>query len=487
MKTKIIFILLLLLNIDIWAQQTSKYTQFYLKPFVYNPAFAGNLTRNLQVYTFYHNEMLGVRGAPENMYIGVDAAIKGYNMGWGISLTRDVVNILGRTAANLSYSYFLPLPKKQSLMFGISMGVVRNSIIFDDIVARDPAELVQIYNFKPAASFNADAGIVYTLNTFKFGVSALNLFNRKKFSDRYLLPYVQNPTFIITSMYDFEINDNLTAQPSVVITSSLGIQPQLDVNAILYWKNFLWGGFVYSVRSAVGATIGINYNDFKIGYSYQYATSVLSRVSSGVHEIFLAYNFSHFSGFSDVNKQNPNDFKLPPPPKNEYTQTNERYYNKKSRQKKRSNQNQNVVNNQKQDTVVHVIVFQDPEDVRYIQNVYKRDNASIQRAIEPYKVEIPEIDSTLENKENVKTTTKGKYYIVMSAFFNFEDAKKYQRIIQREANLSTRIFQSRNKKFYFVSPGEVNTVSEAKKQFREIQKLNIEKYIYGNLWLYKAD
>jgi len=48
--------------------------------------------------------------------------------------------------------------------------------------------------------------------------------------------------------------------------------------------------------------IGVDYKNFFVGYSYDYATSALNRASYGSHELFLQYNVKLNMGERNRNK-----------------------------------------------------------------------------------------------------------------------------------------------------------------------------------------
>jgi hypothetical protein len=65
------------------------------------------------------------------------------------------------------------------------------------------------------------------------------------------------------------------------------------VAAILKYENRFWGGVSYRVQDAVTVLAGLNWNNFKFGYSYDITTSKLGGAgkSNGSHELFLRYCF----------------------------------------------------------------------------------------------------------------------------------------------------------------------------------------------------
>ena len=68
------------------------------------------------------------------------------------------------------------------------------------------------------------------------------------------------------------------------------------------YKKFISGGIGYRYKDAVSLMIGAELKNFFLGYSYDYATSAISKVSSGSHEVFLNYNVKLNLGEKNKNK-----------------------------------------------------------------------------------------------------------------------------------------------------------------------------------------
>tara|TARA_Y100000589_G_scaffold274389_1_gene268131 strand:- start:165 stop:452 length:288 start_codon:yes stop_codon:yes gene_type:complete len=65
-----------------------------------------------------------------------------------------------------------------------------------------------------------------------------------------------------------------------------------DINAMGVYNNKFWGGVTYRLQDAVAVMIGWQATPgFKLGYSYDVATSALSTRGGGSHEIMASYCF----------------------------------------------------------------------------------------------------------------------------------------------------------------------------------------------------
>ncbi len=89
--------------------------------------------------------------------------------------------------------------------------------------------------------------------------------------------------------------------PSVMVKTDLKAF-QAEATARFRYNRFISAGVGYRYKDAVSAMIGVDIKNFFVGYSYDYATSAISKASSGSHELFLQYNVKLNLGERNRNK-----------------------------------------------------------------------------------------------------------------------------------------------------------------------------------------
>lgn len=62
-----------------------------------------------------------------------------------------------------------------------------------------------------------------------------------------------------------------------------------EITARVRYNKFLTAGVGYRINDAVSLILGAEFKNFFLGYSYDYATSAISRASNGSHEIWGGY------------------------------------------------------------------------------------------------------------------------------------------------------------------------------------------------------
>jgi type IX secretion system PorP/SprF family membrane protein len=277
------------------AQQTPVYSHYYLNPFLINPGFVG-ANSYTQAFGFYRKQWIGMPGAPETQAFSVDGPLNHERMGMGLIAYNDVINIIGRTGAYLAYAYHLPITESQKIRFGMAGGVMQNRIFFDKIRADDPYEDVILRNLDQGSTIDGSFGLVYEVQNFRLGLASHQLFqNRIRYTnetDFKGMRYTLVRHFISTMSYNFKMSNELTLEPLILAKGSQGMPFELDANAIVRYKDFLWMGLSYKHKVGVDISMGLMVDDkFIFSYGYEVATNGIGAQSMGSHEVAIGYRF----------------------------------------------------------------------------------------------------------------------------------------------------------------------------------------------------
>ena len=90
--------------------------------------------------------------------------------------------------------------------------------------------------------------------------------------------------------YRMLIGDDLNFIPSVMVKHMNAVPTQIEFNAKLQYRDFLWVGASYRSSDAVAGMLGVSLsNKVIMGYSYDYTTSYLNNFSRGSHEFMLGF------------------------------------------------------------------------------------------------------------------------------------------------------------------------------------------------------
>ena len=114
---KLYVIIVLLLALQLNAQQDPQYTQYMYNMNVINPAYAGS-KENLSFGLLYRSQWAGLEGAPKTGTFFGHSPV-GKNVGLGVSLISNKIGPVNETNAYADFSYTLPMGGEHKLALGL--------------------------------------------------------------------------------------------------------------------------------------------------------------------------------------------------------------------------------------------------------------------------------------------------------------------------------------------------------------------------------
>lgn len=294
------------------AQQMPLYSQYVENGFLLNPAMAGSRMYS-PLRLSLRQQWTGVEGAPETQALSFNKNLgdkcttcnvmgnplsrrnKQRGVGVGGYFFNDKYGAISRTGIELSYSYHLQLTRKglgkEGTKLAFGLGGVFYQFIFDgkDIPVNDP-----LYRGTDEVSYVPDANFgVYLYNDDYFiGASAAHLFESSvKLGDNNINDDIMKRHFYATAGYTFHLQDLVDLEPSVIVRKTMASDLYYDLSAKLYINHF-WMAVSYRTNDQIVGMVGVNYNQYYIGYSYDhYADNIIADSSNGTHEITIGINF----------------------------------------------------------------------------------------------------------------------------------------------------------------------------------------------------
>ncbi len=266
------------------GQQLPQYTQYMFNKYYLNPAFAGSEPNNFASLA-YRSQWAGMPG-PSTAIASFHAPFKD-NVGLGGAFLHDRNGPFQRTGLKLSYAYHFDL--KDDLKLGLSLAgrVFQHKLNRDELkadVADDPALQKGRYSsFDP----DADFGAYLNGDSYWAGIAVPQLFKSPILGDSLANTRLARHYFLHGG-YRFELNETFDLEPSALIKGAGSAPLSFDLNAKLYYDDFLWGGLSYRYQGSIAAMIGMRKEQFMLGYSYDMTLSRIRNYSAGSHKIHLA-------------------------------------------------------------------------------------------------------------------------------------------------------------------------------------------------------
>jgi type IX secretion system PorP/SprF family membrane protein len=318
MRFFIKFFLLFILTLScvhLHAQNYPVYNSFYINPYVYNPAEAA--TDFTYVYLTRRQQWTGVEGAPVASSLSFTTLLNESRSGIGGKLSSYQRGVLSTTDITLSYAYAVPVSKKNWLFFGLSGGVITNTIDLAKVSdPNDPALKNYLSNnIQPAANF----GMLFrSASGLNFGVSLPQLFtpafnSADNFSGTSVSPF---DNIFATLYYRKKVEAKLVNRKKKGVRSrvktneanaplefylnykySAAGNSQLEALAKFNLSENFWLGASYRLSYGFTANIGINYQRMTLGYSFEPGGQPESGFSSGTHDVILGFRLGEKKKF----------------------------------------------------------------------------------------------------------------------------------------------------------------------------------------------
>ena len=287
------------------AQNYPVYNSFYVNPYLYNPAEAA--TEFTYVYVTHRQQWLGVEGAPVLSSISFNTLLNETRAGVGAKVTNYKRGLLTTTDFTASYAYGIPISQKNWFFFGLSGGLISNTIDMANVSDPDDPAIANYLanNLQPIANFGM---LVRTASGLNLGVSLPQLFtpgfnSEKSFSNTSVSP-IDN--VFVTAYYKRKVEGKIVSRKKGGMRSKVKTSEstaplefyvnykyskignnQLEVLGKFNLSQNFWLGASYRMPYGFTGNFGLNFQRFTFGYSYEPSSQPESQFSTGTHDIII--------------------------------------------------------------------------------------------------------------------------------------------------------------------------------------------------------
>lgn len=295
MRKAIAILIILVLSLNVSAQQGIQYSQFMLNDYGLNPAVAGS-SRGLTFMVGRRVQWKGFGYAPETTFASVtkDIGKKGYRRYWhgvGGYVENDKFGIFNNKAAYGSYAIHLKLASKVYLSFGVAAGIKQVAVSNSVYDANDPA----LNTMAPVVTIpDVTPGIYLYSKKMMAGIAVRNLYkntltqgSKEIGNGSKLLPnaYITVGRKIISGNYDFIF------VPAVHIQTTFVNIPVSSFNLMTYYRKRVGIGVAYRMHDAVSAMIQVRvFSNVVIGFAYDYTVSRFRSSNANSTEIMFGFS-----------------------------------------------------------------------------------------------------------------------------------------------------------------------------------------------------
>jgi type IX secretion system PorP/SprF family membrane protein len=282
-------LVILLSNLEIFAQQDPMFTHYMFNLSTINPAAVGH-TELASVMNINRFQWVGLEGSPKSYLLNADVPIQALSCGAGLNYLFEKIGPERTNNIYADYAYHLNLNENLKLGLGLKAGFRVFSAGLTDLVDPEVSDPQFSSNINGKITPNFGVGAFLYNNSFYVGLSSPKILNHKYVNST--MKGGEHRHYFLIGGYVLPINRYLLFKPSAYFKVVEGAPLSMDISANLLIKNIIWFGVMYRSGDAVGflTQIQIN-NQFNFGYTYDITLSKLRLISRGTHEFMLSYKF----------------------------------------------------------------------------------------------------------------------------------------------------------------------------------------------------
>lgn len=274
-----IYIILIALSISAKGQIMSYdfYTFRLNNMYNVNPAYSGK-AEGINAVLNAQSQNKGVAYANKNFMLGVYSKISKKQALGGkvINDTRGAFQVL---RADLSYAYIAKINEESNLTMGLSAGVLNNNLLVNRIEnyqlldQTDPTLTKSYYN---TTQFAAGAGLLYNYKNLDVSLSLPHIVS----TNQPLNGYTHAAIF-----YTIKANEKIKVTPWVCYQNIPVTKSVFSGYVKGMYKDMLWLQAGYQGNKTLHAMLGVNVENFTLGYGFRFNNKEFNDVATGSHEV----------------------------------------------------------------------------------------------------------------------------------------------------------------------------------------------------------
>jgi len=452
--------ILVLLAIGAYGQQYPYFSQYFLNPYLYNPAALGNSGYN-EVNLTYRQQWLGINDAPTTQAFNFQYPTR-KSLSFGASFYNDKAVLLNTSSLTFGVAYQANISEGHFIKFGLSTGIGLNNFDLDEVDNPDDPALNDVLS--QTSFLTGQFGVFYHIKGLKLGFSLPQLYkyNALDITDFQKVTIDQLDNYILTASYNFNFGlSKIGLEPFAMYRKSEMLPSIVEAGAMLDYNNLFWIGGSY--RKDYGGTgyVGVNIKKhISFAYAYEYAGGQQMNLGNGSHE----FNFKIRFGKNKHRKESKM-LAQAPPTTSTYTEPQTSFA---------------------APVVTPVVVEKESEEL--ISEVQIHDD--LEEVIVEPEPSIPEETTDIEFEEIIekpdpnfnkpKPTFAPGYYVVLGAFEIYDNAISYSNLLNSKGiNVDYGYVEDRG--LYYIFNIHTSSMVEAttiQNQFKQLGDFK-DAWVYG--------
>jgi type IX secretion system PorP/SprF family membrane protein len=288
----LLFIGLIALSQNLYAQQDPQYTQYMFNMQAVNPAYVGSEEGTLSATLLLRRQWFGIQGAPITQTFSVNGSLLNGALGLGAVVLNDNIGATNATSALFNWAYHLRVTAKGKLGFGMYGGIRQFRTDYSNVQTSinnsvyDPA-FRGISKGIPVVG----VGLMYHTDKFYAGIATPQLVTTRYSVDKTIVQH--NSHFFFNTGYVYELNPNIKLRPSFMLKYVKGSPLSPDINMNVWFKDKFGVGASYRVRDSFDLLFEFMANkNLTLGYAFDFTLTRLGSTTNprgASHEIMIRY------------------------------------------------------------------------------------------------------------------------------------------------------------------------------------------------------
>lgn len=278
------------------GQQDPMFTHYMFNTQAVNPAYAGS--RNALTVTGLHrSQWVGFEGAPVTQTLTLHSPIFRDDIGIGLSVVNDKLGPTRSTGVFLDLAYHLKLDEKSKLSFGLKGGFNMMQGNLAALELDEAGDQSFANNMETQVLPNVGFGVYYSREKFYVGVSTPKMLQNTFDYSTALLgtdnSAAEQRHYFVIAGFVKELDENFKIKPTTLIKVTEAAPIEVDLTAILLYKDKVWAGLMGRTGDALGILLGYQFTpQLSVGYSFDFSMlNTTGKYNAGSHELMLRYDF----------------------------------------------------------------------------------------------------------------------------------------------------------------------------------------------------
>jgi type IX secretion system PorP/SprF family membrane protein len=315
--------LLAIFFISAWAigdlrAQDAQFSQFYAMPLYLNPGFTGTAKQH-RITSIHRIQWPNLPKAFNTTAVSYDYNMRHLNSGFGMMVVRDKAGTGGLMTTNVGgfYAYKIQLERGWIISPGLQFSYTMRNLDFSKLTMHDQLAFnsgtmpgtgdPDVRSMQGVNFFDFGTGLLVYNKLAWFGASVYHLNEpNQSFTqqdDRMPAKYSAHGGVRIPLYNGPMERERISSIAPSFIYKKQGHFQQLDVGAHFHYNPIMAGfwyrglplvknDYDYLRQDAVSFLFGLRFEQFDVGYSYDFTVSSMGPASGGSHEIALMYQFN---------------------------------------------------------------------------------------------------------------------------------------------------------------------------------------------------